>query len=280
MKSKIKFSIFFLLTFFQQQLYAGPSNEQVNHFLELKISQWRNLSENIAMSKTTSDERVIKLWQEYDAETDNTSGKTPLAKIMQDDSDTAHKMAWLRRKVIGQNGDPRYSYAYAMALSRMMDDQGDLMKEATVLRWHAQLALKIDGARCVDQSSPQSIAISYESLPQMQQLINHINSMPAKEKAISQLEAIALERIRGERQPFGGLCTSGNLAKSEALKSKGVEATLKDVKDKPRELKDTTVKTINVDTSGIMPKYIDEAQWKLKREELLRKLTDSAAANL
>lgn len=281
MNSKIKFMMTFLLLTFQHQLHAGPSLEQINRFIEqVKIPEWRSLSQDIALSKTTHDERVTKLWQEYDAETDNATGKTPLAKILQDDFDTAHKMAWLRRKVISQNGDPRYSYAYAMALSRMMDSQGDLMKEATIFRWHAQLALKIDGARCVDQSSPQNITISFESQPQMQQVVNHINKISAKEKAISQLEAIALERMRGVRQPFGGLCTSGNLANSEAFKSKGIEASLKDTKDNHSELKEVSVKIINIDTSGIAPKYIDEAQWIQKREEILRKLTESAAANL
>ncbi|MDB5893081.1 MAG: hypothetical protein JWQ88_612, partial [Rhodoferax sp.] len=82
---------------------------------EVDVPRWR---EAAALSRllraNPPDAATAEQWRLLDAETDPSTGKTPLDQI--DHAAVAWRNAnarWLRWRVLSQNADARYSFAYA-----------------------------------------------------------------------------------------------------------------------------------------------------------------------
>lgn len=229
------------------------------------IPQWEKARDQIRWLRLNPpDIAAAETWKSLDAETNTYIGKAPLtrATISRDGKHLFDLSSWLRWSILSENADGRYSYAYALNLHRMWDGNGNFNREAAVFFFHARLALKIDGARCVDKSSPESIAVGYETQRNIQPLIGQLAQMTLKERAIALLEAISLEEVRGERPPLSYLCTSGGQTIQKAI-SLGRQP-------EPSSSKTSHLgNTYSIDTSEIEPEVLPEDQWQKKRREIL-----------
>jgi hypothetical protein len=251
---------------------AAPTQEQIKQLIQKNgIPEWQIATAKIkAIHTNPPNSRAAEKWKTLDAETDVLTGKAPLerATTARDVNELHELSLWLRWRILSENADGRYSYAYAANLQHMLDRNGAPLyaKEAAVFFFHARLALSIDGARCVDQASPESVAIGYESQPYVRGLIEQIEKMSKKEKAIAMLEAVTLEELRGERPLLGALCTRGAQAmlKAMAFGRKFVEVSPND-----SSASESFGKTYTIDISGIEPEVVPEEQWRKKRREVL-----------
>ncbi len=245
------------------------------------IPQWQRATAQIkALKANPPNTAMADAWKSLDAETDTATGKAPLARATtpQSADDLMVLSSWLRWRILSENADPRYSYAYAANLHYMRDAKGDFRKEAATFFYHARLALAIDGARCVDRASPDSVAVGFETQPYFQPLVSQVTAMSGKEKGIAMLEAVSLEQLRGERPALGALCSRGAQSVLRAMAS-GRQPELQKP-DGSSSAPATQQKTYTVDVSGIEPSLVPEDQWKQKRTEILNKTLQDAAGLL
>ena len=249
---------------------ASPTLEQVQQFMQKSaIPVWQKATVQIRdIRSSPPDSYAAETWKALDAETDVATGKAPLGRATtpKDGKDIIVLSTWLRWRILSENADPRYSYAYASNLHYMRDSKGDFRKDAAVFFYQARLALSIDGARCVDQASPQGIAQGYETLKYIQPLIEQIAQMSAKEKAVAMLEAASIEEMRGERPLLGALCTRGARTMQKAIAA-GRQA--EEVSPSDPRASQSLGKTYSVDISGIKPEVISDDQWRKKRREII-----------
>lgn len=246
------------------------------------VPPWqRAIAQAKALRASPPDESTAEKWKLLDSETDPSTGKAPLARITSpsDAKDFQTVTAWLRWRILSENADGRYSYAYAANLHYMVKPDGTPLypMESAVFFFHARLALAIDGARCVDQSSPESVSFGFESQPYLRPLIERIDKMSKKERAIAILEAVTLEELRGERPPFVQLCAQGTTAMLRAMNA-GRQPVEKS-SDSSGNIS-ALGKTYAIDVSGIEPEMISEDQWKAKRRQILDQHVRNAAEAL
>lgn len=208
------------------------------------------------------------LWGALDRQTDTATGKAPLLRVTspKDNTEMAIVAIWMRWRILSKNADFRYSYAHASNLHRTKEPSGAIQKEAVNFFFHARLALRIDGAHCVDQSSPQSIGLRYETNEYLRQLYAYIAAMPKKDKANAMLTAAAIEEIRDERPLMSDLCTQGTRTVLRALQS-GVQ---------PEPISPTDPRAPNspgrnfiVDASKFEPEVISHDAWLTRRREII-----------
>jgi hypothetical protein len=240
------------------------------------VAQWEKAAAQMrTVRRTPPDSYNRKLWAELDAETDVASGKAPLerATLAQDGRDMLSISTWLRWRVLAENADARYSYAYASNLHYMRDANGGFQKEAAMFLLHARLALEIDGARCIDQASPQSVVMGYEAQPYIRPLLDQVGKMTKRDRALALLDAVAIEEMRGERPLLPGLCTRGARSMLRAMAA-GRQPESISASD-PRAA-NSIGKTFAVDVSGLEPELTTEDQWRKKRRGIL----DSAIKNV
>lgn len=256
---------------------AAPTLEQVQQFMQKNaIPVWQKAAVQIrGIRSNPPDSYAAETWKTLDAETDLSTGKAPLERATKpkDGKDLFVLSTWLRWRILSENADPRYSYAYASNLFYMRDSKGDFRKDAAIFFYQARLALSIDGARCVYQASPKSIAQGYESQKYIQPLIEQITQMPAKEKALAMLEAASIEEMRGERPLLGALCTRDARTMQRAIAA-GQQPN--EVSPSDRRVSQSLGKTYSIDVSGIEPEVISDDQWRRKRRELINSFVKKA----
>lgn len=228
-----------------------------------------------AMRENPSDMYAEGIWKSLDSEA---PGKA-FSRVTnpKDGRDLYIFSLWLRWKILTQNADGRYAYAYAANLSYMLDKNGlpIYQKDAAVFFFHGRLSLMIDGMRCVDRASPESVVIAYEAQPYMRPVVEYIAKMASRERAIAMLEAVTLEELRGERPPLKDLCTQGALAAQKALSAGRIPIEKKKGDDSQGMLGTE----YHIDTSGIQPDLVSEEEWKLRRRQVLdNAIRDSAQA--
>lgn len=260
---------------------AEPTVEQMQQIMQRSaIPAWQKATVQVrGLRSNPPDSDAAETWKALDSETNVATGKAPLerATTPKDGKDMFILSTWLRWRILSENADPRYSYAYASNLHYMRDGKGDFKREAAVFLFHARVALSIDGARCVDQASPQSIALGFEKQKYIQPLIEQLALMSKNEKAAAMLEAVALEEMRGERPLLGALCTRGARAMQKAIVS---SRQIEEVNPSGRRASQSLGKTYSVDVSGIEPEVISEAQWRKRRREIIDSFVRSAVGLL
>lgn len=231
--------------------------------------------------ENSSDSYASGVWDALDKETDVTTGKAPLVRVTSphDAKDMEVLLDWLRWRILSKNADARFSYAYAANLYYMIDSTGKSIfpMDAAVFFFQARLALAIDGARCVDKSSPQGIALAYESQKYLQPLVDYVNRIPKRERSIAILEATSLEKLRGERPALGSLCTRGLKTMLQTLNA-GSQPV-----QQSSEYQNTVHspgKAYAVDTSGLAAELIPEDEWRIKRREIIENYIQNSIDNL
>jgi hypothetical protein len=236
--------------------------EQVQRIkTEKAIPRWREAAAQArAQRDDPPDAAAQAIWQGLDQQTDAATGKAPLPQIMgaPDARNPRQLLAhsiWLRWRILSENADARYSFAYAYKLSHMRDKDGDFSQEAVIFFLHAKLALTLDGNRCTDRSKAEHLMDWYPAQAYLQPLLAKIDSMSPQDKSIAMMEAISLEEMRGERPPMRWLCPSANPSETP-----GADA--------------------DVDLLGTQPRFVRDARWRKYRSDLLEQLTRVAARDL
>lgn len=188
-------------------------------------------------------------WTFLDAQTDPLVGKAPLDQTTGTlaPTDLVVNASWLRWRVLSENADARYSFAYAMDLGRMRNSEGDYDQEAIIFLFHAKLALTLDGMRCTDRTKAEHLQTWYTGLDRLQPLAQKAARMAAPDKSAAILEAITIEEMRGERQPMGWLCPRRDAATLSA---------------------------------AAQPRYLSDETWRKYRKDLLEQLTRNALKDL
>lgn len=248
---------------------TSVTNSKQEHVLKLmqtnSIPQWEKARDQMRWLRLNPpNAAAAETWKSLDTETSFYTGIAPLTKATtpRDSKHLFDLSSWLRWSILSENADGRYSYAYALNLHRMRDENGNFNREAAVFFFHARLALKIDGARCADKSSVESIAAGYETQRNIQPLIEQISQMFLKERAIVLLEAVSLEEVRGERPILSYLCASGG---QTILKAINLGRQSGETSPNTSHLGNT----YSIDTSEIEPEVLPDDQWQKKRREIL-----------
>jgi rRNA maturation protein Nop10 len=187
-------------------------------------------------------------WNALDAQTDPEVGKAPLSLTTgaTGNTDLLLNASWLRWRILAENADARYSFAYAMDLGRMRNSEGNFDQEATIFLFHAKLALTLDGMRCTDRTKAEHLQTWYATLDRLQPVTQKAARMPRSEKSAAILEAITMEEMLGERPAMGWLC--------------------------PRRASDAETKA--------PPRFLSDPEWRKYRTDLLEQLTRDAIRNL
>lgn len=259
--------------------FAAPTAEQAQQFIHQKnIPHWKSaVSKMQKLRQNPLDREAAALWNELDRETDDKTGKAPISRIttLKDGKDLFDIASWLKWRILAEHADARYSYIYASHLIHMKDQSGGFEKEAAIYFFLARLSLAIDGARCVDQTSPNTIAMRYES--GLRPLLEKINQLTNKEKGVAILEALSIEHMRGERPPKGYLCMNGTRAISRAF---ALGRKMEPLSSSHTGVSDQLGTPATVDTSGLEPELISTEAWMERRNEILDKYLKDAIAIL
>ncbi len=262
---------------------AAPTDEQVRRVMtERAIPNWKKASiQAREMRASPRNSSWSEIWRALDEQVKSASGTAALAKASNPSNanELFANAAWLRWKVLSEGSDGRYSYVYSFVLSHMKGPDGDYLKEAAVFLYHARLALAIDGARCVDRSSPESITTGYETQKTFQSLLEKIGKMTAQEKAVALLEAVATEEMRGGRTPYEWLCTQGARTTLQAMNQGRQRQKVAQSNEDNRNILGQG-NTYTIDTSGIKAEFVPVSEWKKIRREILDRNISSAAKGL
>lgn len=181
-------------------------------------------------------------------------------------------MEWLRWRLLSQNADGRLAYYYAQYLSRTRNAQGVLMTDAAVFMMVGRLSLEIDGARCMDRSSPSHVKNQFESNPGVQQINAYLAKLSQTQRTDLLLHAIAIEEIRGERTAQPWLCSVGLQSMLQAMNNPD------NVKTVPSTGNTLATTSLQVDTSKVTPKFKEEAAWKAERRQILDRVLRSVSS--
>ncbi|WP_295954997.1 hypothetical protein [Rhodoferax sp.] len=217
------------------------------------IPRWREAAERTrALRAAPPTDAAAAAWTSLDAETDPQVGKAPLDQTTGalNSADLLVNASWLRWRVLSENADARYSFAYAMDLARMRSGTNNLDNyddEAVIFFFHAKLALTLDGMRCTDRSKAEHLQTWYGGLDRLQPLLQKAARMPLPDKSAAILEAITMEEMLGERPAMGWLC--------------------------PR-------RSAEAPSSTAPPRYLSIDAWRKYRKDLLEQLTRNALKNL
>lgn len=214
------------------------------------IPRWREAAEHArALRADPPTDAVATAWTALDAQTDLQVGKAPLDQTTGSltSADLLVNASWLRWRVLSENADARYSFAYAMDLGRMRSSEGDYDQEAIIFLFHAKLALTLDGMRCSDRSKAEHLQTWYAGLNRLQPLAQKVARMPLPDKSAAILEAITMEEMLGERPAMGWLC--------------------------PR-------RDAEIPSTTAPPRYLSDEAWRKYRKDLLEQLTRNALKDL
>jgi len=195
---------------------------------------------------------------------------------LEDRLGNARSLGW---KILSGNADGRYSYAYSYLLSLMKGSGGDLSKGVAVFLYNARLSLTIDGARCLDPSSIESVIAGYESQKNLLPLLEMVDKLPQKVKAVALLEAVAIEEARGERTGTEYLCGAGTKIMKDALNQGRQFEKLPDNSQENVGI-NSKGNTYGMDITGIKLSLISEVDWQKKRREILEQSISNAAKAL
>jgi hypothetical protein len=201
-----------LITVFVSACSDQPvTHAQTDQGMSRAIQQWKNVAANANRDRRNpSNPRVARVWDELDAETNSSTGKTPITRVTNyaDRQEWQIYTDWLQWRVVASNADGRFSYAYALNLNHLRDDKGQpqFRRETAVFFFNARLALQIDGARCASASRVEEVTNGYESQTTFKGMLAEISAMSNRERAEAMLDAAALEEFRGERQRLAFLC--------------------------------------------------------------------------
>ncbi|MFA6179260.1 MAG: hypothetical protein WC696_06595 [Candidatus Methylopumilus sp.] len=284
MSSKLQnLPVLALLVVFSQFSHAAPTNNQIKKVMtEKSIPNWRAATEQ---SKTVVNSPPNNTWKKdweiLDLESIKGNGKSALNKASdpKNVSDLQGNAIWLRWKILSGNADGRYSYAYSYLLSLMKDAGGNLSQEIAVFLYNARLSLSIDGARCEDRSSIDSVIAGYESQRNLLPILEMVDKLPQKVKAVALLEAVAIEEMRGERTGTEYLCGAGTKIMKDALNQGRQFEKLPDNASENAGI-NSKGNTYGVDITGIKPSLISEVDWQKKRREILELSISNAAKSL
>lgn len=163
-------------------------------------------------------------------------------------------LEWLRARVLLDQSDARYSFAYAFNLFRTRDQGGDYRTEAIHFFLHGKIAIRIDGARCANASAPANKILGLES--QLKELEAFTQTMPPRAFWIARLMAVALEDFVGPRERQEWLCSGGLTAVQDFR-------DLQEVPTPPGGIGRTFV------IDGSKAEFIEDAEWRKRRDEYL-----------
>lgn len=173
------------------------------------IPRWREAAQRArSLRANPPTDEAAAVWTSLDAQTDPQVGKAPLNQTTGTltSTDLLLNATWLRWRVLSENADARYSFAYAMDLVRMGNTSTNYDDEAIIFFFHGKLALTLDGMRCTDRTKAEHLQNWYAALPGIQPLAQMAARMPLADKSAAVLEAITMEEMLGERPAMGWLC--------------------------------------------------------------------------
>lgn len=285
MRSKINnirsnFGFILILSFFSSVTYAEVPLGTVKKVIEEKsVPMWKKRAEDsIALNKNSSDKSWKAIWKALDNTEKTVSSGAALqnATSPRSQNELGASLEWLRWKILTQGADGRYSYAYSYLLGNLKNSKGDLSTEAAIFLNHARLSLAIENARCEDKTSSRNVIDGYELQPGFQPILKNTENLPANVKAVSWLEAIAIEEMVGERPVFEKMCSMGSKATLSALSK---ESNIKKTKDKsignaPAD------NNYEIDTSKEKVERLPAEEWRKLRRDILDKKTAEAAKAL
>lgn len=275
--NNIKFTIVGALFLAPMLCFAQPSAEQLKQIvLQKSVPSWIRAIETSKQIKANPPVKSWpELWDNLDA-TEKTSSTQALTKASNatNGQDMYGYATWLRHKILADNADGRYSYAYAYDLMHMKDGKGSLLNEAATFLANARLAIAIDGARCRDSAGAEHLRLKYETQESLRPLVLMVEKMSARDKAVAMLEAAGIEEARGERPPMEAMCNIGARAIARAL-NQGQEP--RKVDTDPAEKNPTMGDTYEVDTTKIKAELVPITEWRKARREILDKTISDAA---
>jgi len=259
--------------------FAALSLDQLKSFMrETVIPSWEKAATKVDKEMASEKKDSWKnIWRTLDAESKINFGTPALTKASRPSNgdEILANSLWLRRKILSEAADGRYSYAYALDLTLIKPNGGNYDDVTAAFLIHARLALAIDGARCKDRSSPESIVLGYETQNSIRPLIDKLNKMSPRGRALASLQAIAIEEMRGERPPMEWLCGNGMSSINEAFRKGRQPQKVEQGKYKKEPLLNQG-NNYSIDISGIRPSLVSDEEWKILRREILDKYLSKA----
>lgn len=233
------------------------------------LPYWKKAADEIkSIRSNVNDGASLAQLEELDKELRTTPTPTLLQKTLttSNTKELETNMLWLRWELLSQNADGRFAYYYAQNLSR----SPSLIGEAATFVMVGRLSLSIDGARCEDKSSYQTAKTQLENNPTMRLINEYMANLSAYKRAEMLMHAVSIEEMRGERKPQAWLCNLGTNSMLQAMNNK------ENIKVVPSNGNQSANAMIQIDTSNIAPKFIDDKQWREARKKILTDTLRSA----
>lgn len=245
------------------------------------VPRWQQSAREIeAVRKAPPAPALAKAWDEMDQAVAGGKEMQALARAASPRS-AAERDAyavWLRWRILARNADGRYSYNYAFNLNSMRAADGGFGREAAVFLYHARLALEIDGARCAEGSGADRVSEAFEQQPNFQPVLEGVKALSDRERATAWLEAVAIERARGQRPASPWLCRAGSLAMANAMR-RGAQFHAAPEAGAPEYIGGKGNLHV-IDTTLDDMELVPEPAWLQRRQEILARRTGEAAAQL
>ena len=247
-----------------------------------KVQDWKQAGARIFKVRV-SDEFFIKM-NRLNYQIEDHPIPVVLRNGMESDdpAEIKNMMIWLRWQILSRFADGRLAYAYAYHLNRYAqsakgafpehNSKEVMASEAATFLQYARLSLKIDAARCNDNTAYPTVLARLESDPKLRDVIDYFNTLPISERAEHLLEAVAISKARQENYLIQAwICRSGSKAMLQAMQDSS------NIKVVPSKEGTTLAEaTLQVDTSQLALKYADKYEWKHRRNAIYNDAINSA----
>jgi hypothetical protein len=224
------------------------------------VQYWVGAKENVKRAHDSNvDALRSRFWKVLDdAATPNAA--LNIATHPKSPEELSASLDWIYWKIFTQNADSRFSISYADLLANVSSNM-QMQQQAMIFFINAQLATRIDGARCEDATSGEAVVTMFQNRQSLAKLSDAYRHLDSAHRGEIKLHALAIERMRGPRDVQEWICQYGVAATRWGMAQGAVSNS-----SAPN---DVGTKTINVNTNGYQPQFISDEKWTAKRLEIM-----------
>jgi hypothetical protein len=238
----------------------ASQGDQIPKIVDALVNNWRQQQAETQKPRTKYNDAQREIWAALDqAQVQGTALKMIVNPKSADEVNVS--IDWLYDQILNHNANAAYEYVYAGILYQAGSQFPQAVIQAQSIFMAANLAIRIDGARCADPSAAQAVIQHEWSAPVVVSVMKSIDSIDENKRFKFRLNAAALEKLRGPREPQPWICRYGNQAILGAVGEGLANASVQKQADGTNQ--------VGVDTSGVQVNLVDDASWMTRRDLLL-----------
>jgi hypothetical protein len=238
-----------------------PSNEQIQKVVDSLVTNWKQQQAETQFPRTKYNDAQRQIWAALDqAQAQGTALKMIMNPKSADEVNVS--IDWLYDEILNHNANAAYEYAYAGILYQAGNQYPQAVIQAQSIFMAANLAMRVDAARCADPTAAQAVIQHEWSAPIVIPVMKSIDGVDENKRFKLRLNAAALEKLRGPREPQPWICRYGTQAVMGAVAQGALpNASVQKQADGSTQ--------VGVDTSAVQANLVDDAAWLARRDQIL-----------